>query len=177
MSLDGFVSDRHGSVDRFYPDMEVLRNTEELQEEIRTTGAVVKGRRAYDMGEGDFTDYEFQAPIFVLTHRAPEQPAKGENDQLTFTFVTDATERALQQARATAGDSDIAIAGGANLIQQYLSAGLLDELQIHLVPILLGNGTRLFDHIDTQHVELEGTRVIESPGVTHLKFRVKNKQK
>src|SRR6266705_60183 len=86
MSLDGFVNDRNGDVSRLYPDLEALRQTEFLQEVIKTTGAVVMGRRAYDMAEGDFTDYEFQVPIVVLTHDVPEKVAKGENDQLTLTF-------------------------------------------------------------------------------------------
>jgi dihydrofolate reductase len=73
LSLDGFMSDRHGDISRLYPDLEALRRTEMLQEEIRTTGAVVMGRRAYDMGEGDLTDYEYQVPIFVLTHHLPEK--------------------------------------------------------------------------------------------------------
>ena len=81
MSLDWFMNDRHGDVSRLYPDFEALRRTEMLQEEIQTTGAVVMGRRAYDMAEGDLTDYEFQVPIFVLTHAIPEQVVKGENDQ------------------------------------------------------------------------------------------------
>ena len=76
MSLDGFMNDRHGDVSRLYPDLEVLRRTEMLQEEIRTTGAVVMGRRSYDMGEGDLTDYEYQVPIFVLTHHVPEKGPK-----------------------------------------------------------------------------------------------------
>ena len=83
LSLDWFMNDRHGEVSRLYPDLEALRRTEMLQEEIRTTGAVVMGRRAYDMAEGDVTDYEYQVPIFVLTHHIPEQVVKGENDQLT----------------------------------------------------------------------------------------------
>src|SRR5215472_12324497 len=93
MSLDWFMSDRDGDVGRLYPDLEALRKTEMLQEEIRMTGAVVMGRRAYDMGEGDFTDYEYQVPIFVLTHAVPKKVAKGENDQLTVTFVADGIQR------------------------------------------------------------------------------------
>src|SRR5947207_8807145 len=92
MSLDWFMNDRNGDVSRLYPDLEALRSTEMLQEEIRTTGAVVMGRRAYDMAEGDVTDYEYQVPIFVLTHDVPEQVVKGENDQLTVTFVTEGIE-------------------------------------------------------------------------------------
>src|SRR5437667_8212562 len=86
ISLDGFMNDRNGDVSRLYPDLEALRRTEMLQEEIQTTGAVVMGRRAYDMAEGNLTDYEYQVPIFVLTHAVPEKVAKGENDKLTLTF-------------------------------------------------------------------------------------------
>src|SRR5579864_2729174 len=93
MSLDGFMNDRNGDVSRLYPDFEALRGTEMLQEEIRTTGAVVMGRRAYDMGEGDLTGYEYQVPIFVLTHHIPAQEAKGQNDQLTVSFVSTGIER------------------------------------------------------------------------------------
>ena len=89
-----------------------------------------------------------------------------------LTFVTDGIEAALEQARAAAGDTDVAVYGGANVAQQYLEAGLLDELQIHLVPVLLGGGVRLFDHLGTEQPELEGTRVKQSPAVTHLRYRV-----
>jgi dihydrofolate reductase len=90
----------------------------------------------------------------------------------TFTFVTDGIESALEQAKAAAGDKDILIAGGANTVRQFLEAGLLDELQIHLAPVLLGDGVRLFDRVDPEPVELEVTRVINSPRVTHLRYRV-----
>jgi dihydrofolate reductase len=83
MSLDGFINDRNGSVGRLYPDLEALGKTEILQEAIRTTGAVLMGRHAYDMAEGDFTGYEFQVPIFVLTHHVPARVARGENGKLT----------------------------------------------------------------------------------------------
>jgi len=86
--------------------------------------------------------------------------------------LTDGIESALAQAKAAAGGQDISVAGGANIAQQYLKAGLLDEMQIHLVPVLLGDGVRLFDHLGTEQIELESTRVIESAGVTHLRFSV-----
>src|SRR5256885_10677108 len=114
MSLDWFMNDRNGDVSRLYPDLEALRRTEMLQEEIRMTGAVVMGRRAYDMAEGDLTDYEYQVPIFVLTHHVPEKMPKGQNDQLTVTFVTDGIERAIEKAKAAAGDKQIMAVGGAN---------------------------------------------------------------
>lgn len=86
--------------------------------------------------------------------------------------MNDGIESALDQARAAAGDKDVSVAGGASTIQQYLKAGLVDEMQIHLVPLMLGGGIRLFDKVDPEGVELEGTRVVESPRVTHLKYRV-----
>src|SRR5260370_36170749 len=96
MSLDWFMNDRHGDVSRLYPDLEALRRTEMLQEEIRTTGLVGMGRRAYDMAEGNLTDYEYQVPIFVLTHHVPAKGPGGQNDQLTVTFVTDCIQSAIE---------------------------------------------------------------------------------
>jgi dihydrofolate reductase len=109
-------------------------------------------------------------PVFVLTHDAREKLAR--EGGTTFTFVTEGIERALEQARAAAGDKDISVGGGANVIQQFLIVGLLDEIQIHLVPILLSGGTRLFDNIGPRQIAMERTRVIESPGVTHLRYRI-----
>ena len=92
----------------------------------------------------------------------------------TFTFVTDGIEAALEQARAAAGEKDVAVGGGANVAQQYLEAGLLDELQLHVVPVLLGDGVRLFERRGGERIELERSRVLESPqGVTHMTFLVK----
>ncbi len=145
MSLDWFMSDRNGDVSRLYPDLAALRSTEMLQEEIQTTGAVVMGRRAYDMAEGDVTDYEYQTPIFVLTHHVPEQVAKGQNDQLTITFITDGIASAIAQAKAAAGDKHVMVVGGANTAQQCLRAGLVDEIHIGIVPVLLGEGLRFFE--------------------------------
>ncbi|GAC1633913.1 MAG: dihydrofolate reductase family protein [Ktedonobacteraceae bacterium] len=172
MSLDWFMNDRNGNVSRLYPDMEALRRIEMLQEEIRTTGAVVMGRRAYDMAEGDVTDYEYQVPIFVLTHHIPEQVVKGENDQLTVTFVTDGIESALEKAKAAAGDKQVMVVGGANTAQQCLRAGLVDEIHIGIVPILLGEGLRFFEPGVNEQMELERTRVFESPTRTDLWFHV-----
>ena len=172
MSLDGFVNDRDGSVGRLYPDMEAMRETELLQEAMRTTGAVLMGRHAYDMANGDFTGYEFQVPIFVVTHHPPEQAAKGENENLTFTFVSDGFESAVKQAKAAAGDKDVTVVGGASTIQQLLKARLLDELQIDVAPVLLGDGLRLFEHLEGLEIELEKIKAIESPFGTHFHFRV-----
>jgi dihydrofolate reductase len=161
------------------PDDEIMRESFENQ------GAVVMGRGMFGGGDGPWgdpawgdqpwegwwgDDPPFHVPVFVLTHHAREPVAK--QGGTTFTFVTDGIEAALKQAREAAGDKDIWVAGGANVIQQYLAAGLLDEIQVHVVPILLGDGTRLFDDLAGEPIQLEKTRVIDSPGVTHLKFRV-----
>jgi dihydrofolate reductase len=172
MSLDGFINDRNGDVSRLYPDLEALRKTEVLQESIRTTGAAVMGRRAYDMAQGDLTGYEYQVPIFVLTHRVPQKPAKGENGRLTLTFVTDGIKSAIQQARAAAGDRNVTVIGGASTAQQCIQAGLVDEIHIDVRPVLLGAGLRFFEHLETVQVELERSRVIESSDFTQLEFRV-----
>src|SRR2546423_8393875 len=172
MSLDGFMNDRNGDVSRLYPDLEALRRTEMLQEEIQTTGAVVMGRRAYDMAEGDLTDYEYQVPIFVLTHDVPVKVAKGENDKLTVTFVTDGIESAIAKAKAAAGGKHVMVIGGANTAQQCLRAGLVDEIHIGIVPVLFGEGLRFFEPHVNEQMELERTRVFVSPTRTDLWFRV-----
>jgi dihydrofolate reductase len=173
MSLDGFINDRNGDVSRLYPDLEALRKTEMLQEAIKTTGAVVMGRRAYAMGDPDsYVDhYEFQVPIFVLTHAVPAKLPK-ENEKLTFTFVTDGIESAIEQAKAAAGDKNVMVIGGANTAQQCIRAGLADELQIGIVPVLLGDGLRFFEHLGSEQIELEKMKVIESPTRTDLWFRI-----
>jgi len=173
MSLDGFVSDRNGDVGRLYPDMEAMRQTEHLRKAIRSTGAVVMGRRSYEMGNGDFTGYEFQVPIFVLTHQAPEQVAKGENDKLHFTFVAEGIERVIDQAKAAAGDKEVTVVGGASTIRQCIEANLADELHIDLRSVLLGDGLRLFDRSGDPPIELESIGVSESPGVSHLRYRLR----
>jgi dihydrofolate reductase len=172
MSLDGFIGDRDGSVARLYPDFAEMRESELLQEAIRMTGAVVMGRHSYDMAQGDFTGYEFQAPIFVVTHEAPEKVAKGENDKLSFTFVTDGVESAIEQAKRAAGNKDVTVVGGANTGQQLLKAGLVDELHIDIMPVLLGEGLRLFEHLGVEPIELEKIEVTEGAVRTSLKFRV-----
>jgi dihydrofolate reductase len=149
---------------------------------IAGLGATVMGRRMFSGGEGPWEDDPnsdawwgddppFHHPVFVLTHHERE-PLQKEGGT-TFTFVTDGIESALEQARAAAGDGDVAVAGGADVIQQYLAAGLVDEMQLHVAPLLLGDGVRLFDRSvpDPPHA-LELISVIESPsGVTHVNYR------
>jgi dihydrofolate reductase len=158
---------------------ETNTDSEVLQESIDSTGAVVMGRRMFSGGEGAWEpdpradgwwgdDPPFHVPVFVLTHHARETLVM--EGGTSFNFVTDGIEAALKQARAAAGDKDVLLAGGASIVQQYLKAGLLDEVQIHIAPVLLGDGTSLFDRLGIEPLGLEATRVIASPSVTHLRF-------
>jgi dihydrofolate reductase len=174
MSLDGFVSDQSGSVARLYPDFEVLKGSERLQESMKMTGAVVMGKHAFEMAEDpdSYADtYEYQVPIFVLTHQLPAKMPK-QNERLTFTFVTDGIESAVQQAKAAAGDKDVTIIGGASTIQQCIRARLVDELEIDIMPILLNNGTRLFEALGNEPIMLEKIDVIEIGSRTAFRFRI-----
>ena len=163
MSLDGFVQDRDGETALLYSAFDELMATDLMQETIATTGAVVMGRNSYNASH-DYSAYEFQVPLFIVTHKVPETPAKGENDKLSINFVTDGVKIAIEQARTAAGDKNVVIVGGVNTIQQCLNAGLVDELQIDLMPVLLGDGLRLFEHLETEHIRLEKIRVVEIPG-------------
>ena len=136
-----------------------------------STGAVIIGKGMFDVGFEPWGDPPpFGMPVFIVTHekRGP-LPMKGGT---TYTFVTAGIEAALELARAAAGDKNVGIWGGANIIRQYLKAGLLDEMQIHLIPILLGNGIRLFKDLDPEGIELRRANSIETPGATHLRFSV-----
>jgi dihydrofolate reductase len=160
-------------------------DSEIVAERLATLGATVMGRRMFSGGAGPWEDDPnadawwgeeppFHHSVFVLTHheREPVQKQGGT----TFTFVADGIESALDQARAAAGDKDVAVAGGADVVQQYLEAGLIDEMQLHVVPLFLGDGVRLFDgRLPDAPRALECTRVLESPtGVTHLQYRARS---
>jgi dihydrofolate reductase len=108
--------------------------------------------------------------VFILTHH-PRDPVVMEGGT-TFHFVTDGIESALDRAREAAGDKDVMLCGGGQVAQQYLAAGLLDELELHVVPVLLGDGARLFDNLEDAEVQLEQVQAVEAPGVTHLKYRM-----
>ena len=160
---------------------ETTPSTPVMEEALERTGAVIMGRRMFSGGEGPWADDPnpdawwgdeppFHVPVFVLTHHEREPVEK--QGGTTFHFVTDGIESALEQARAVAGDRDVGLGGGANVAQQYLAAGLLDEINLNLVPTLLGDGVRLFEGHGTATDALECTRVIEAPGVTHLRYRV-----
>jgi dihydrofolate reductase len=143
-----------------------------LEQAMGSTGAGIIGRRMFDVtgGWGGNPPGGPGARYFVLTHSVPQDWADRTSP---FTFVTDGIESALAQARAVAGDKNVGIGGGANVIQQYLAAGLVDELRLHLAPVLLGAGKPLFGNLGNQMIELESTGVIESPYATHLFFTVR----
>ena len=172
MSLDGFVKGRDGNTTPLYPAFDDMVASDLMQEIIATTGAVVMGRNSYSMG-GDYSAYEFQVPLFILTHTIPTTVAKGASDKLSFTFVTDGVESLIRQAKAAAGDKNVVIVGGANVIQQCLKAGLIDELQIGISPVLLGEGLRLFEHLEHENIQLEKVKVVEwAGGITEIRFRM-----
>lgn len=138
---------------------------------LQRSGAVVVGRRMFDVGVVPWGENPpFHQPVFVVTHRATEPIVK--EGGTTYTFVTGGIAAALARAKEAAGDKDIILLGGADIIRQFAEAGLLDELRLHLAHILLGDGTRLFDRIDATRVTMERAGVIDAPGVTHLTFRV-----
>ena len=167
MSLDGFINDRNGSAEKLSPDFSELLDAPSFKEMTKNTGAVIMGRHVYEMADPFLwinDDYEFQVPIFVLTHTPPAKFPKG-NDRLTLTFVTDGVESAISQAKNAAGDKIVQVIGGASTIQQCLNAGLCDELQIDIRPILLGKGLRLFENIDTDKIKLEKVKIEEATPV------------
>jgi dihydrofolate reductase len=119
-------------------------------------------------------NYEFQTPIFVLTHTPPRVKPK-EDEHLTFTFVTDGVESAVAQATAAARDKAVQVVGGISVIQQLLGAGLVDELRIDVMPVLLGSGRRLFEKPGLEQIDLEKLQVLETGARTSLRFHVKKK--
>ncbi len=162
-----------------FDDGEVNASTAVIEERDRTVGAVVMGRNMFGGGPGPWGDGEwrgwwgedppFHLPVFVLTHH-PRERLEMEGGT-SFTFVTDGIEAALDAARSVAGDADVDIAGGAGVAKEYFAAGLIDEFQIHHVPVFLGDGIRLFDDPALQGVKLERVDVVEAPGVTHITYR------
>jgi dihydrofolate reductase len=144
------------------------QSAELLREAHSKMGAFVTGRRTFDITKGWGGSPPLGVPTFVVTHTVPQDWVY---EGSPFTFVTDGVESAVEQAKAVAGDKDVAV-GAASIAQQCIRAGLLDEVHVDLVPVLLGGGVRLFEHLGTTPIELERTRVIEAPDVTHLTFRV-----
>jgi dihydrofolate reductase len=159
---------------------EVNENTAVIEERDAGIGAVVMGRKMFGpIGGGPWDDQwrgwwgdtpPFGCPVFVVTHHERE-PIEMKGGTV-YHFVTDGIEAALDRAREAAGDDDVLIAGGASIANQYLNAGLIDEFEVHVAPRLLGDGERLFEGVGPD-LQVEPTRVVEGPGVTHLKYGVR----
>ncbi len=143
-------------------------SAELLREIHRTMGALVTGRRTFDITNGWGGRPPLGVPVFVVTHTVPQEWVY---EGSLFTFVTEGVESTVEQARAVAEDKNVAV-GAASIAQQCIEAGLVDEIHIDLAPVLLGEGIRFFEHLGAGPMELERTRVIEAPEVTHLQFRV-----
>jgi dihydrofolate reductase len=152
-----------------------------IAESLARQGALIMGRRMFSGGSGTWEDDPnrdgwwgddppFHNPVFVLTHHPRETVIKDEST--TFTFVTDGIEAALEQARAAAADKDVFVVGGAETVQQYLAAGLIDGFEIHVAPMLLGAGTQLFGELGANLPQVELDRVVSSSAATHLRYRV-----
>jgi dihydrofolate reductase len=187
MSLDGFIAGPNDEIDQVFAwfmagdteyrvpgggEDEVFKVAAATAEMLRETwpnfGAVIVGRRTFDLSHAWGGKPPLGLPHFVVTHRVPEEWTK---EGSPFTFVTDGVASAVRQATQAAGEKDVSVAG-ASIIQQLLNAGLLDEIHIDHVPVLLGAGVRLFDNLEARSMGLEIARVVEGRGVTHLRFRV-----
>jgi dihydrofolate reductase len=144
-------------------------SAQQFKEMYNTTGAIVAGRRIFDVASAWGGKHPMDVPVFVVTHHIPQEWANKAGSP--FTFVTDGVESAIAQAKAVAGNKNVGVAA-ANVAQQALRAGLIDEISIELVPVLLGQGIRLFEHLGANPIELECTQVIPAKGVTHLRYRV-----
>jgi dihydrofolate reductase len=187
MSLDGFIAGPDDDVDNPFgtggqrlhdwlgkggdrvASLRPSGASGEVFDELMATGAVVVGRRFFELVGGWDGDHH-GVPMFVLTRREPDEHAVARGSPYV-TYVTNGVERAMSQAKQAAGDKDVLV-HGAGIAQRLLAAGVLDELEIHLIPVLLGQGRRLFDRLGADHIELDLVRVIDAPGVTHLRFRI-----
>lgn len=185
MSLDGFIAGPNDEIDRLFKwygsgdvDFPVAGSSmvfkvsqasaDYLTEEWGQLGAIVTGRRDFDVSNAWGGETILGVPTFIVTHSPPEEWV---GRQPLFIFVTDGVESAIVQAKEAAGDKVVGV-GGTTIVQQCLKLGLIDEIQIDMAPILLGEGIRLFDKLGREPIELEQTGVIEGKGVTHLKYRV-----
>jgi dihydrofolate reductase len=185
MSLDGFIADAQDDVWPLFgwllngdtplavpgldrPFKTSAASAAHYRELVETTGAEVTGRRDFDISRAWGGKHPFGIPAFIVTHSPPpEWVYEGS----PFIFVTDGVKSAVAQAREAAGDKNVVV-NGSKVAQQCLSAGLIDEIQIDLVPVLLGDGVRLFEHLGAAPIDLAATRIVDAPGVTHLRYRV-----
>jgi dihydrofolate reductase len=180
MSLDGFVKASNATPEQPLGDGgerlhewgfgEDERDREVLAGGVEGSGAIIAGRRTYDDSLPWWGADGPHPPtrVFVVTHEAPDAVPEGG----VYAFVTDGIESALEQAKAAAGDKNVAVMGGPDIGRQFIEAGLVDEIGVHLVPVLFGSGTRMFEHLGGEHIQLETTSVIETAAATHLRFRI-----
>jgi dihydrofolate reductase len=175
ISLDGCVADQIGNAGRLYPDLAALRHTAYMQDLIEQTGAVLMARMTFGMGDPDsyVGNYEFQVPIFVLTHHRPSVAPK-QDEHLTFRFVTGGVESAVAQTKAAARDKAAQVVGGVSIAQQLLDARLVDEFHVDILPVFLGSGLRALASSRLDRVRLEKISVQEIGARTSLRFRVKH---
>jgi dihydrofolate reductase len=171
-SIDGFVADDQNGVERLYPDLADLHDKPYMKDLIADTGAVLMGRHTFQMADPDTLadGYEFQVPIFIVTHHPPAHQPK-ENGRISFTFVTDGIESAVKKAKAAAKDRNVMVVGGANLAGQLFAANLVDELHVDVMPMLLGSGLRFWG-AGFEHLRLETIDVSRTGERTTLKYRV-----
>jgi dihydrofolate reductase len=187
MSLDGFIAGPNDDVQRLFAwmfsgdkdikvstgdrEMELKvssESAERFEDSTKTIGAIVSGRRMFDVAGAWGGKHPMDVPVFVVTHSISQEWVKPGSP---FTFVVEGVESAVKMAKKVAGDKNVGV-GGAEITRQCLKAGLLDEIGIDLVPVILGDGVRLFEHLGIEPVELEITSVTKAPGVTHLRYRV-----
>lgn len=140
-----------------------------VQELVTATGAVVLGKRTFDLGLEPWGGAPFPVPCFVLTHEARDDLVTKSG---AFAFVTDGVERAVRRALNAAGDKNVLVMGGPTTAQEAVRAGVVDEILLHVAPALFGVGIRLFDHLGVEHFELDPTEVVATRGATHLRYRV-----
>ena len=184
MSLDGFIAGPNVTVANGMGDggeslhdwMFVGKSSEEseawLAKQFVSVGAVLMGRTMLDVGIAPWGDNPvFHAPVFVVTHRPAEPIVKAGGT--SYTFVPEGPDAALRLARSAAGGKDIRVAGGAAIVRHYLLAGVIDELRLHVVPLLLGDGTRLFTGVEERGIEMTAAREVTPDGVTHLRCQIK----
>ncbi|HLM06792.1 MAG TPA: dihydrofolate reductase family protein [Blastococcus sp.] len=172
MSLDGFVEDRAGGVDDVFAWMAAISESSASAEYQRTAragvGALIAGRRLFDLAQGWGGRHPLDVPVFVVTHRPPDDWA---HPDAPFTFVTDGVASAVEQARAVAGDRDVAVAS-PDITRQCLDLGLLDAIAVDLVAVLLGGGKPFFAGLASAPIKLTDPVVVEGAGVTHLLYRL-----
>lgn len=170
MSLDGFIGPTPGTY--IYPIKEI-RKTKEFKKLVKDTGAAVMDMDAYKLAKGDFTNYEYQVPVFVVTEKAPSKIAQGENKKLTFTFVTDGFENAIHKAKAVAKKKNVMIIGLAKAAQQSLKSKQVDEVILRIIPINLGKGIRLFEKLGRKKIEMKITKSQQFATRNDIYFKVK----